>query len=1144
MQRCWFLSYNTQDLGLMQGFEAAFKRKDDTAKTFFAPNSLRAGGFWMPALAAAIAEASAFVLLVGQKGLGPWQVIEYYEALDRHVKDPNFPVLLVLLDGEPAPGLPFLRQLHWIVAVDPTSEKAVAQVLNAAGGTGALPGELWRHTAPYRGLAAMTESDSDFFFGRGRETVEVIKALAAKPDRLPLLLGNSGVGKSSLAQAGVLAALMRQGWPETAAETGAWPSAFASSRRWCVLSLKPGTEPVRSLVEPFLRTWQFDATDPDRAALQSKWIGNLLDGAVRLRDLLDATELRYSEELRQPKPTAFLLYVDQGEELYVRAEERGRRRFSDILAEGLADPRLYGLMSLRADFFGDLQGDEPLYGVHRQINVPPLRESELRDVVSRPAAQLSARFETQDLASDLARRTAEESTMDAGALPLLSYLLDDMWRRMIQQGDGVLRLPADSIDLGRVLVDRANVFISSHPNAEDKLRGIFTLKLATVREDGEPTRRRAWRSEFSEDEWRLVSDLANHPYRLLVTGTAEATAIAPTRGPATVDSKAAAKPAETFTEIAHEAIFRRWDKLREWIAAEREFLSWRSGLEAARRAWQAAPEQSKTDALLMGLALAQAQSWLTRRAGDLPAADREFITLSLQREEAERRQRELVRRRVFGSAIAAFVVVTGLAIFSFVQWREAEHERDRAEQALANVPKTAVAYFSRGLAYLAKEDYVHSVQDFDEGLKLDPTQPVGYQGRGVARYKMQDYDRALADFDEGLKIDPSNADLYQDRGDAYQAKGDTDRAFADYDQAISLNPKHVGAHKGRGDLFTARGDLALAIENYDAALKVDPRNIDAYKARGNAYRLKSDYGRAIADYDQALKLDPKNAATYNDRGNVYLDERAYDRAAADYEQALKLNPTYAIAYSNRGLAYANQGQLDRAIADYNLALKFDPKNSLAYNNRGFAYANQGQYDRAIADYDQAIKLDPKSVLAYGNRANAYVVKGDGARAIANFNELLRLQPANAVAYWSRALTELYSDQAAAAVDDFATAVRLAPDAPYSVIWLHIARTRAGQDDKDEFAANAAKLDHTAWPFPVVAMLLDTMTPENVRAAAGGSGNSDINRNQACEADFFIGLYQAAHGARADAKRSFQSAAEACPTSLTASGAKLELARLR
>jgi len=58
----------------------------------------------------------------------------------------------VLLDGQAAPGLPFLRQLHWITTPDPSSEKTIAQLMDAAGGGGTTPGEPWRHTAPYRGL--------------------------------------------------------------------------------------------------------------------------------------------------------------------------------------------------------------------------------------------------------------------------------------------------------------------------------------------------------------------------------------------------------------------------------------------------------------------------------------------------------------------------------------------------------------------------------------------------------------------------------------------------------------------------------------------------------------------------------------------------------------------------------------------------------------------------------------------------------------------------------------------------------------------------------------------------------------------------------------------------------------------------------
>jgi formylglycine-generating enzyme required for sulfatase activity len=646
--RRWFLSYNSQDVGLMQGLAAALRRKDPEAKIFFAPKSLRAGSLWLPELAREIAEATANVLLVGEKGIGPWQAMEYYEALDRRVKQREFPVIFVLLSGQPAPGLPFLRQLHWVISIDPASENDLARVMDAAASSRAPPpDELWRHTAPYRGLNAMTESDADFFFGRARETAEVIGALAEAPDKLPVLLGNSGVGKSSLAQAGAIAAMVRQAWPETAEAPGMGPPAFSSSRRWCFLELKPGTEPVRALVEPFLWTWQFDAVDPRRAELQSSWVGSLVEGKVTLRDLLDATQGRSRDELHQPEPPAFLIYIGQGEELYIRAEERERRRFSEILVDGLSDPRVRAMISMRADFFGDLQRDEPLFMLHRLINVPPLREAQLREVVSRPAALLSARFEPEELAADIARRTAEESARDTGALPLLSYLLDDMWTDMVKRGDGKLRLPRAAVEIGAVLVDRADAFLATHPNSEEELRRIFTLRLATVREGEEPTRRRAARSEFTGEEWRLVTELADHPNRLLVTATSES--------------------GQTYAEVAHEAVFRRWAKLREWIAAEREFLAWRTGLEAARRAWRDTPDGAKSEALLMSAALTQAQSWLQRRWEDLYGVDRDFIGQSGQRERRAKARVRHVQALVFVLLVGIILGLIGVINEAYVK---------------------------------------------------------------------------------------------------------------------------------------------------------------------------------------------------------------------------------------------------------------------------------------------------------------------------------------------------------------------------------------------------------------------------------------------------------------------------------------------
>ncbi len=637
MQR-WFLSYHSPDQALAERLKVAIERKDSASRVFFAPTHMRAGGSWSAQLAQEIADATAFILLIG-KEVGPWQVLEYDEALDKWAKSPfGFRLIVILLEGQTAPGLPFLRRLHWIITPDPSSERDIGRLFDAASGGGSSRSDLWRYTSPYRGLAAMEEKDSDYFFGRKRETVEVLSALAGAPDRLPLLIGNSGVGKSSLAQAGVLAALKRQAWPEEARTPNAWPAAFHDSRQWCFLSLKPGTDPLKALVESFLDTWQFAATDPERVTHHHGWMEALHGGKATLPDLIDATERR-RKELDQPKPPGFFLYVDQGEELYVRAEEGQRRRFSELLAQALPDPRLYIMMSLRSDFLGHLQNDKPLFKARQHIDVPPLGEEELREIVSRPAQLLSARFETDGLVDIISRRTAEDAVKDVGALPLLSYTLDDMWTQMVRRGDGTLRLPAQSFELGGVLVDRANRFLETHPGAENALRWVLTLRLATVREDGEPSRRRAARAEFSDQEWRLVSELANYPNRLLVTVTTET--------------------GETFAEVAHEAIFRRWGKLRDWIAAEREFLAWRTGLEAARRAWQATPAGSKNDALLMGFALDQAREVRRERADDIPDSDREFIELS-----HKAAQRRKLRGQALVGALATVIVLGVLAYWN------------------------------------------------------------------------------------------------------------------------------------------------------------------------------------------------------------------------------------------------------------------------------------------------------------------------------------------------------------------------------------------------------------------------------------------------------------------------------------------------
>src|SRR5215831_6531560 len=183
--RRWFLSYHSSDQALAERLKVAIEKKDSTSRVFFAPTHMRAGRSWSRQLADEIAQADAFVLVIGERGIGDWQELEYDEALDKWTtsqkKSPDFPLIVVLLEGQTAPGLQFLRRMHWIVTRDPASEKDVGRIFGAVAGQGTDVSELWRYTSPYRGLESMEEKDSDYFFGRKRETIEVLSALAV-PD--------------------------------------------------------------------------------------------------------------------------------------------------------------------------------------------------------------------------------------------------------------------------------------------------------------------------------------------------------------------------------------------------------------------------------------------------------------------------------------------------------------------------------------------------------------------------------------------------------------------------------------------------------------------------------------------------------------------------------------------------------------------------------------------------------------------------------------------------------------------------------------------------------------------------------------------------------------------------------------------------
>ncbi|MFF9850207.1 caspase, EACC1-associated type [Streptomyces litmocidini] len=242
---------------------------------------------------------------------------------------------------------------------------------------------------PYPGMKPFPAEESGYFHGRDALT-ERLTALVESDAPHPLVLvGASGVGKSSLLRAGLLARLDRH--PE------AWP---------VLLLPAPGPRPMHALADLWARA---TGRDPKE-----------------VRAALDHGRL---PPPRPDRPVCRLLIVDQFEEVFTRCRDAGERaRFIGLLTSQRQEgPRV--VLSLRADHYGSCLDHPGLVRAldHHRLNVPPMTEADLRVAVERPARAAGLSLQA-GLTDRLLHDLRGGPTGQAG-LPFLAHALRETWLR-------------------------------------------------------------------------------------------------------------------------------------------------------------------------------------------------------------------------------------------------------------------------------------------------------------------------------------------------------------------------------------------------------------------------------------------------------------------------------------------------------------------------------------------------------------------------------------------------------------------------------------------------------------------------------------------------------------------------------------------
>lgn len=289
-------------------------------------------------------------------------------------------------------------------------------------------------------------------------------------------------------------------------------------------------------------------------------------------------------------------------------------------------------------------------------------------------------------------------------------------------------------------------------------------------------------------------------------------------------------------------------------------------------------------------------------------------------------------------------------------------------QVINAKPYMAEPYFYRAVAKLSLEDYRGAEQDCNSSIERNPFVVNAYQVRGLARVYQEHYEEAIGDFREGLRLDPDNRSLRHNLILCLTRSGRTQEAVLAADTLIMYSPKYAPAMAMRSDLSWEQGDTLGALEWVNKAIQINSYDADMLHHRGVMLARLERYEEAEEDMNRVIYLNPADASAYITRAMVRYFRDNLNGALADYDMSIIIDPSNVTGHYNRGNLRAQIGDDNRAIEDFDIVIEAEPDNLMAIFYRGVLRDQTGDYFGAEQDITRVLQEYPQFTQGYQIRS--------------------------------------------------------------------------------------------------------------------------------------------------------------------------------
>jgi WD40 repeat protein len=459
-------------------------------------------------------------------------------------------------------------------------EKRIASLTSSQSEQSA---RIWMHE-PFRGLESYEFEHAPIFFGQDEALARAMVQLVENADAgspFLLVLGASGSGKSSLVKAGIVpklfvprripgaAFLRRVVFRPSDAQAG--EDLFDALARRLTTQVGPD-EGLSELIAPGQSLASLAAHLRNASGEPAYPIGTALAHL--------AARTRNGGRMLEYETARLVLVIDQLEELFTNEllTQEERQRFIALLAGLVHSGLVWVIATMRKDFWHQADETPGLVALAQgngRLELLPPTQSQLSQMIRRPATAAGVGFERHE-ASDvpLNEVIAEEVAREPGALPLLSYLMDQLYRVDVLEAHGNVLTYATYEKLGRLegaIATRAEAVLEAcAPEDRTALGSVLFALVQMSTADGDIERavsRRVPLANFpaGTPQRRLVEALLHPDARLVVS-----------------DADAGGHPT---VRVAHEALITRWERARDFVAGNAQALKIRRRIEERYALW-------------------------------------------------------------------------------------------------------------------------------------------------------------------------------------------------------------------------------------------------------------------------------------------------------------------------------------------------------------------------------------------------------------------------------------------------------------------------------------------------------------------------------------------------------------------------------